>query len=86
MSAFEKLEKLAEAAAHDISGDFPEMDTGYNLYVEELRDEQGIRRTYSLIDMGDAYQQSFTWDGKDWHPDSIDPYLLEERILKARRY
>lgn len=92
----DQLETRAEGVVSDIRGDAEAdgraegMDFGYNLYIEELPTFPGSGSfiTYGLIDMGELYQQAFTWDHQEggWHETfEVDPYELEERILRNRR-
>jgi len=80
---FALLQQKAEQVGTDIKSDHPEMDTSYNLYVEDL-----MRRTYGLIDMGEAYQQVFVWSVhfERWEESTWDPYTIEDMILKQRGF
>lgn len=98
--AADQLREMADAIASDISRDFPELDTSYNLYVEELPvlSRAGVpeslvrvsntRITYiaGLIDMGEAYQGTYEWFGDAWAMTGEDPYELEQRILRRRGF
>jgi hypothetical protein len=88
VTAQEKLIKIAEGVVSDIEGDHPGLDTGYDLWVEELRDAKGTRHHVGVIDMGDSYQGVYTWDGKDWHDDASwgDPHIIIDRIIAKRAF
>ena len=85
---FDSLLKRAEEIAATIAGDFPELETGYDLYVEEL---DGV--TFGVIDMGDAYKEAFVWEDGEWDlaptpPDQMATtyaFVIEDRILEKRR-
>lgn len=87
MDPFDSLLKRAEGVASDIAGDFPELDTGFDLYVEEL---DGT--TFGVIAMGDAYHEVFVWENGDWElapapPDQLATnyaFVIEDRILAKR--
>jgi len=78
---FALLQQKAEQVGTDIKSDNPEVDTSYDIYVEDL-----MRRTYGLINMGEAYNQVFVWNVhfEQWEESSWDPYTIETMILKQR--
>ena len=78
---FALLQQRAEQIGIDIKSDHPEMDTNYNIYVEDL-----MRRTYGLIDMGETYNQVFVWNVhfERWDESTWDPYTIQDMILKQR--
>jgi hypothetical protein len=79
---FALLQQQAESVGRDIKGDHPEMDTSYDLYVEDM-----WRRTYGVINMGEAYQRVFVWNvhHQEWDEDNgWDPFYVETEILKKR--
>jgi len=75
------LEKMAENAAHDISGDFPDLETAYDLYIEDLDG-----RTYGVVNMGDAWQYVGVWENGAWEMHYEDAYEVTERILRKRGF
>jgi len=96
--AHEALQRRADGTARDVASIVQDTDhlreqydgdsdIAYDLYVEELRFDDG-RKTVGVIDMGDLYQGVFEWDGKEWH-DALHlgtPPDILERILKAREF
>jgi hypothetical protein len=76
------LEKRAKGVQSDIQGDFPDQDTGYDLYVEKLQ----FGEIVGVIDMGDLYCEVFMdCDDGTIDPDpSLDPHETIEKILKKR--
>jgi hypothetical protein len=86
-TAHDQLEAKAEGVRSDIGGDHPDVDTSYDLWVEELRHSvTGSRVTYGVIQMGDAYTEAFEWDGREWHPSSEDAHSLVDRIIRHREH
>jgi len=85
---FDALLRRAEGVARDVSGDFPETDTAFDLYVEELNGT-----LFGVIDMGDAYHEVFEWRDGEWDhavvPDgqlaTNYAFVIEDRILAQRR-
>ena len=78
---FALLQQRAEQIGIDIKSDHPEMDTSYDIYVEDL-----MRRTYGLINMGETYMRAFVWNVhfELWDESTWDPYTIEDMILKQR--
>ena len=87
MSAESKLHEIAEAAVNDISRDRGETVGAYEIIVEELRDQWGIRRTYGILFIDDLFANAYVWDGLTWEPSAAeDPYVLRDRVDKWRSY
>jgi hypothetical protein len=71
-AAWGELEGKAESIAHDIRGDFPEMDVSYDVYAGwlDLGDGKG-EQLYGVIDMGEAFKGAYVYD-QEWQ-DHVNP-------------
>lgn len=76
------LLKRAEGVQSDIQGDHPEIDTGFDLYVETMENGEIV----GVIDMGDGYCEVFMDcdDGTIDTDPSLDPHETIEKILRIR--
>jgi hypothetical protein len=83
----DELDKIARGVQSDVEADFDELDTSYDLWIEELRDTKGTRQWFGVIDMGEAYQGVYIWDGR-WEHDLTEgrPHHIIDRIIRHRNF
>lgn len=93
--AIDMLLEIAVAAESDIVGDFPEIERGYDMFVERLprtlESGEVIQQLYGVISMGDAFSAVYQfceqdrYDNQEWIQTNEDPFEIEEEILRYRR-
>ena len=90
MDARKKLELIAEAIVNDLDSEgHADADLSYDLWTEELRNSTGTREQVGVIDMGEMYQGTFIWDGREWIQeigDEYEPPKIIDRIIKVREF
>lgn len=86
VNATESLTKMAEGIKLDLAEQAAGQDLSYDIYVEKLRDDKGVRCWVGLINFGDLFQAVYEWNGRSWEQTVRfgAPFEVEERIFRAR--
>lgn len=82
--AMDALREVAEGVASDIHGDFPQLDTSYDLWADRLS-LHGIDGLFGVVDMGDVYQGVYVWLEGAWAIHTFEAQPVIEKMIEVRR-